>query len=93
MENITDVDYRHAKEYLKFLIPKAQVSSMTCMLKVKHYYFQLFFENVIDKYIEINEFDPAQFLSVPGLPWQALKRKEKRLELLANIDMLLILGK
>ena len=32
---------------------------MTCMLKVKHYYFQLFFENVIDKYIEINEFDPA----------------------------------
>ena len=41
--------------------------------------------------IEMNELDPAHFFSAPGLPWQAcLKKTEKKLELLTNVDMLLM---
>ena len=38
--------------------------------------------------------DPAQFLSAPGLAWQAcLKKTKVKLELLTDIDMLLIVEK
>ena len=49
------------------------------------------FENFRNKCIEIYERDPAHFLSAPGLVWQAcLKKTEVKLELLADIDMLLM---
>ena len=35
------------------------------------------FENFRDKCIEIYEFDPAQFLSAPGLAWQACLKETK----------------
>ena len=45
------------------------------------------FENFRDKCIDIYKFDPAHFLSAPGLAWQAcLKKTEIRLELLTDID-------
>ena len=44
-----------------------------------------------NKCIEIYELDPAHFLSAPGLAWQAcLKKTEVKLELLADVDMLLM---
>ena len=47
-----------------------------------------------NKCIEIYGFDPAYFLSVPGLAWQAcLKKKEIELELLTGTDMLLMVEK
>ena len=52
------------------------------------------FENFGDKCIEINELDPAHFLSALKLPWEAcLKKTEIRLELLTDIDMLLMVEK
>ena len=52
------------------------------------------FENFKNKGIEIYELDPAQFLSAPGLAWQAcLKKTEVELELLTNIDVLLMAQK
>ena len=40
------------------------------------------------------ELDPAQFLSAPGLAWQAcLKKTKVKLELLTDIDMLLMVEK
>ena len=44
--------------------------------------------------IEVCELDPAHFLSAPGLAWQAcLKKTRVELELIANVDMLLMIGR
>ena len=52
------------------------------------------FENFRDKSIEMYELDPAHFLSAQGFAWQACLKKTKiKLELLADIDMLLIVEK
>ena len=52
------------------------------------------FENFRNMCLEIYELDPAKFLSVPGLEWQAaLKQIKVKLFLLIDIDMLLMVGK
>ena len=52
------------------------------------------FENFRNKCIEIYEFDPAHFLSAPGLAWQAyLKKTKVKLELLTDVHMLLMVEK
>ena len=44
--------------------------------------------------LEIYELDPAKFISVPGLVWQAaLKETKVKLNLLNDIDMLLMVEK
>ena len=49
------------------------------------------FESFCNKCIKMYDIDPAHFLSAPRLAWQAcLKKTEVELELLANIDMLLM---
>ena len=52
------------------------------------------FENFRNKCIEIYELDPTHFLSAAGLAWPAcLKKTEIKLELLADISMLLVVEK
>ena len=52
------------------------------------------FENFRNIFLEINELDPAKFLSAFGLAWQpALKKTKVKLELLTNMDMLVMLEK
>ena len=49
------------------------------------------FENFTNKFIEIYQFHPAHFFSAPVLAWQTcLKKTKAELELLANINMLLM---
>ena len=44
--------------------------------------------------LKIYKLDPAKFLSAPGLLWQAAFKKTKvKLDLLADINMLLMVGK
>ena len=44
--------------------------------------------------LEIYEPDPAQFLTAPGLAWQAALNKTKvKLDFLTDIDMLLMVKK
>ena len=44
--------------------------------------------------LKIYEFDPAHFLSAPGLAWQAaLKKTKVKLDLLTDIDMLIMVEK
>ena len=90
MEDIPDVDFRHAQKVFKNFNDKylgdyhdLYVQSDTLLLAVV-------FENFRNKYIEICELDPAHFLSAPGLAWQAcLKKTEVKLELLTDVGMLL----
>ena len=52
------------------------------------------FENFRNMCLEIYELDPAKFISVPGLVWQAaLKETKVKLNLLNDIDMLLMVEK
>ena len=89
MENITDVDYKHAKIVFKNLINKnlgdyhdLNVQSDTLLLADA-------FENFRNMCINVYELDPAHFLSAPGLACQAcLKKTEVKLELLTNVDTL-----
>ena len=63
---------------------------MTCMFKGMHCCMQMF----RNKYNEIYELDPAQFLSASGLEWQAcLKKTRVKLDLLTDNDMLLTVEK
>ena len=49
------------------------------------------FENFRNKCIEVCELDPANFLSAPGLAWQAcLKKTDVKLQLISDLDMLLM---
>ena len=90
-EHITDEDYAHSqKVWSTFNIKHLgeyhdlYVQSDTALLADV-------FETFIDKCIEIYKLDPAHFLSVPGLAWQAcLKKTKVELELLTDNDMLIM---
>ena len=91
-ENITNIDYRHAKKVFCELginnlgdYHDLCVQSDTLLLAD-------IFENFRNKFIEKYELDSAHFLSAPGLIWQAcLKKTEVELELLTDPNMLLML--
>ena len=49
------------------------------------------FENFRNKCMKVYELDPANFLTAPGLAWQAcLKKTDVKLALLTNFNMLLM---
>ena len=87
-EHITDEDYEHAQKVCDTFKIKnlgeyhdLYVQSDTALLADV-------FENFRDKCIEIDELDPAHFLSAPGLSWKAaLKKTKVELELLTDNDV------
>ena len=91
IEDITDVDYRHASKVFKTFrlrhlgeYDDLYVQSDTLLLADV-------FENFRNMCIKVYELDHAHFLSVPGLALQAcLKKTEVKLELLTDVDMLLM---
>ena len=91
MEDIDDIDYRHGNNvFKKFKLNNLgdyhdlYVQSDTLLLADV-------FENFRDMCLKEYELDPAHFLSLPGLAWQAcLKKTNVELELLTNYDMLLM---
>ena len=94
MEDITDVDYRHAKRVFKNFSNKdlgdyydLHVQSDTLLLADV-------FENFRNMCIKVYALDPAQFFSAPVLAWQTcLKKTEVELELITDTDMLLMVEK
>ena len=88
MENIDDIDYRHGNNVFK----RFELENLG-------QYHELYvqsdadaFENFRDMRIKEYELDPAHFLSLPGLAWQAcLKKTNIELELLTDYDMLLMM--
>ena len=77
MENIDDIDYRHGNNVFKRFKLKnlgeyhdLYVQSGTLLLADV-------FENFRNTCIKEYELDPAHFLSLPGLTWQACLKKNK----------------
>ena len=75
MEDIDDIDYRHGNNVLKgFKLENLEdyhdlyVQSGTLLLADV-------FENFRDMCLKAYELDPAHFLSLPGLAWQACLKK------------------
>ena len=91
MEGISDIDYRHANNVFKVFklenlgdYHDLYVQSDTLLLSDV-------FNNFRDMCLKEYELDPAHFLSLPGLAWQAcLKKTNIELELLTDYDMLLM---
>ena len=94
MEDITDVDYKHAKIAFKYFINKNLGDYHNLCVQSDTLLLGDVFENFRNMCIKGYELDPAYFLSAPGLAWQTcLKKTEVKLELLTNVDMLLMLEK
>ena len=77
MENIDDIDYRHGNNVFKRFKLKdlgeyhdLYVQSDTLLLADS-------FENFRNMCIKVYELDPAHFLSLPGLAWQACLKNNK----------------
>ena len=94
MEDISEIDYRHAlKVFNKFNIKNLAechdlyVQSDTTLLANV-------FESFRNLCLNTYELHPPYFLSLPGLAWQAcLKHSEIKLELISDIDMLIMIQK
>ena len=94
MEDIDDIDYRHGNNVFdKFKLNNLgdfhdlYVQSDTLLLADV-------FENFRDMCLKEYELDPAHFLSLPGLAWQAcLKKTNIELKFLTDNDMLLMVEK
>ena len=92
MENITETDYIHANNVFKTFkrnnlddYHDLYVQSDTLLLADV-------FENFRKACMKTYELDPAHFISLPGLAWQAcLKKTGVELELLTDYDMLLMI--
>ena len=69
MEDITDVDHRHAKSVLKKLNNKNLGDYHDLYIQSDALLLADVFENFRNKCIEIYELDPAHFLSAHGLAW------------------------
>ena len=94
MEDITDVAHRHANRELKNLSNKNLGDYHDLYVQSDTLLLADVFENFRNMCIKVYELDPAHFLSAPRLAWQAyLKKTEVESELIADVDMLLMVEK
>ena len=91
MENIDDIDYRHGNNIFKRFKLKNLGEYHNLYVQSDTLLLADVFEKFRNKCLEVYELDPAHFLSLPGLAWQAcLKKTNVKLELLTDYDMLLM---
>ena len=91
MENIDDIDYRHGNNVFKKFKLKNLGEYHDLYVQSDTLLLTDLFENFRNMCIEVYELDPAHFLSLPGLAWQAcLKKTNIKLELLTDYNMLLM---
>ena len=94
MEDITSMDYEHAKRVYKEFKLQNLGDYQDLYVKSDRLLLADVFEYLRDKWIEIYELDPAHVLSAPGLAWQAcFEKKGVKLELLTVTDTLLMVEK
>ena len=91
VENIDDIDYRHGNNLFKKFKLKNPGEYHDLYVQSDTLLLADVFENFRNMCIKVYELDPAHFLSLPGLAWQAcLKKTNVTLELLTDYDMLLM---
>ena len=91
MENIEDIDYRHGNNVFKRFKLKNLGEYHDLYVQSDTLLLADVFENFRNTCLKVHELDPAHFLSLPGLAWQAcLKKTNVKLELLTDYDMLLM---
>ena len=91
MENIDGIDYRHGNNVFKRFKLENLADYYDLYVESGTLLLADVFENFRDMCIKEYELDPAHFLSLPGLAWQAcLKKTNIELELLTDYDMLLM---
>ena len=91
MGNIDDIDYRHGNNVFKKFRLKNLGEYHDLYVQSDTLLLADVFENFRNMRIKVYELDPAHFLSLPGLAWQAyLKKTNVKLELLTDYDMLLM---
>ena len=89
MENISETDYRHANNVFKTFKLKNLGNYHDLYVQSDTLLLADVFENFRKACIKTYELDPAHFISLPGLTWQAcLKKTGVELELLTDYDML-----
>ena len=92
MENIDDIDYRHGNNVFKRFKLKNLGEYHDLYVQSDTLLLADVFENFRNACLKVYELDPAYFLSLPGLAWQAcLKKTSIKLELLTDYDMLLMI--
>ena len=90
-DGISDENYAHTQKVWDALKIKNVGEYHDVYVQSDTALFADVFESFRDKCLEIYEFDPAHFLSAPGLAWQAcLKKTQVELELLTDNDMFLM---
>ena len=70
-ENIDDIDYRHGNNVFKRFKLKNLGEYHDLYVQSDTLLLADVFENLRNKCLEVYELDPAHFLSLPGLAWQA----------------------
>ena len=89
MDNIDDIDYRHGNNVFKRFKLKNLGEYHDLYVQSDTLLLADVFENFRNTCLKVYELDPAHFLSLPGLAWQAcLKKTNVKLELLTDYYML-----
>ena len=90
----TDADYAHAKRVCKDFEIKNLGEYHDLYVQSDTLLSADLSEDFQNMCLKIYELDPAKFLATPGLAWQAaLKNTKVKLDLLADINMLLMVEK
>ena len=91
MENIDDIDYRHGNNVFKRFKLKSLGEYHDLYVRSATLLLADVFESFRKTCLKLYELDPAHFLLLPGLAWQAcLKKMNMKLELLTDYEMLLM---
>ena len=94
MEDITDRDYTHSKKPCKDFEIKNVIEDHDLYVQSDILFLVEVFENLRNMCFEIQELDPARFLSAPGLALKAaLKKSKVKLDLLTDMDVILMVEK
>ena len=94
MEEISDIDYRHAEKVLNKFVIKNLGEYHDLYIQSDTLLLADVFENIRNMGIKVYGLDPVYFLSAPGLAWQAcVKKTGVKLELITDVDMLLMIEK